>query len=155
MPNVPLDPAAHPAALYRRFLLEAFAGPLDALPRVAAELAADDFVIHQARPGAAPSESVPGPAALEQLVRDGRAPFDDVGISLDVGPVVDGAMVAARWTFRGRYRGGIPGARAAPGTAVAFSGNDIVRVADGRMAEYWVSSDVLALMDALGALGGG
>jgi hypothetical protein len=35
---------------------------------------------------------------------------------------------------------------------VTFGGIDILRVQDGRFAEYWVSSDGLALMGQLGAL---
>ena len=62
-------------------------------------------------------------------------------------------MVAARWSARGIYSGGIPGATAAPGTLVEFGGIDLMRVEDGRFAEYWVSSDGLALMAQLGALG--
>jgi predicted ester cyclase len=36
---------------------------------------------------------------------------------------------------------------------VTFGGIDIMRVADRRLAEYWVSSDGIALMQQLGALG--
>ena len=144
-----------PEAAYRRFLLDAFVAGPERARAVLAEIVAEDFVMHQARPGAEPSEAVRGPEALERLIRDGQAPFSDVSVSLDVGPVVDGDLVAGRWTFRGRYRGGVPGATAAPGTNVAFSGSDIVRVRDGRLAEYWVSSDGLDLMAQLGALGPG
>ena len=53
----------------------------------------------------------------------------------------------------GVYAGGIPGASAPAGTPVSFGGSDILRVADGCFAEYWVSSDGLALMEQLGAVG--
>ena len=58
-----------------------------------------------------------------------------------------------RWTARGRYAGGFPGATAPEGTEVVFGGIDIMRVEDGRLAEYWVSSDGIAFMQQLGALG--
>ena len=88
------------------------------------------------------------------MVREGHAPFD--GLSL-----------RSRWARssratwwppaggRGRYRGGMPGATAAAGTPVAFGGIDLLRARGDRFAEYWVSSDGLALMGQLGALGPG
>jgi hypothetical protein len=60
-------------------------------------------------------------------------------------------MVAARWGSLAAYAGGIPGASAPAGTPVASSSIDIMRVENGRFAEYWVSSDGLAVMAQLGA----
>jgi predicted ester cyclase len=73
-----------------------------------------------------------------------------VTVTLETGPLVDGDHVAARWSFSGRYAGGIPGATAAEGVAVSFTGIDLVRVARERVAEYWVCSDGVALMRQLG-----
>jgi SnoaL-like polyketide cyclase len=82
----------------------------------------------------------------------GRTPFSELTFTVAVGPIVERETVCARWEGRGRYAGGIPGATAEPGTEVAFGGIDILRAApDGRFAEYWVSSDGLALMAQLGA----
>jgi hypothetical protein len=106
--------------LYRRWMLELWNGDL----ALASELVTDDFVIHQARADGAGSEERRGPEALVQMVRDGHAPFDGLTFEIEVGPVVEGDLVAARWADRGRY-----------------------------FAEYWVSSDGLALMERLGALG--
>jgi predicted ester cyclase len=135
--------------LYRRWMLELWNGDL----AVAGELVTDDFVIHQARADGAGSEELRGPAAVVQLVRDGHAPFEDLTFEIEVGPLVEGDLVAARWAGRGRYRGGLPGASAPAGTPVRFGGIDLLRARDGRFAEYWVSSDGLALMAQLGALG--
>jgi predicted ester cyclase len=137
--------------LYRRWMLELWNGDL----AVATELVTDDFVIHQARADGAGSDERRGPEAVVQLVRDGHAPFDGLTFEIEVGPVVEGDLVAARWAGRGRYRGGMPGATAAPGTPVAFGGIDLLRARGDRFAEYWVSSDGLALMGQLGALGPG
>jgi predicted ester cyclase len=90
---------------------------------------------------------------LRQLYREGHAPFDGLTFEIEVGPVVEGDLVAARWAGKGRYKGGMPGATAAAGTPVAFGGIDLLRARDGRFAEYWVSSDGLQLMAQLGALG--
>jgi hypothetical protein len=137
--------------LYRRWMLELWNGDLS----VATELVTGDFVIHQARAGGAGSEERRGPQAVVRLVRDGHAPFDGLTFEIEVGPVVEGDLVAARWAGRGRYRGGMPGATAAAGTPVGFGGIDLLRARGDRFAEYWVSSDGLALMDQLGALGPG
>jgi predicted ester cyclase len=119
---------------------------------VAEQILTPDFVIHQARAAPGGSEDVRGPQAAVELVRMGRAPFSELTIALEVGPIVEGDMVAARWSARVVYASGLPGATAAPGTVVTFGGIDILRVQDGRFAEYWVSSDGLALMGQLGAL---
>ena len=137
--------------LYRRWMLELWNGDL----AVATELVTDDFVIHQARADGAGSDERRGPEAVVQLVRDGHAPFDGLTFEIEVGPVVEGDLVAARWAGRGSYRGGMPGASAAVGTPVAFGGIDLLRARGDRFAEYWVSSDGLALMGQLGALGPG
>jgi hypothetical protein len=138
-------------ALYRRWLLELWHGDL----AVAREIVAPTFVVHQARADAAPSEGVTGPDGLGELVRQGRAPFSALTFAIEVGPLVDGDLVAARWLGRGIYAGGVPGARAPPATPVAFAGIDILRAEGGRFAEYWVSSDGLGLMTQLGVRGGG
>jgi len=137
--------------LYRRWMLELWNGDL----AVATELVTDDFVIHQARADGAGSDERRGPEAVVQLVRDGHAPFDGLTFEIEVGPVVEGDLVAARWAGRGRYRGGMPGATAAAGTPVAFGGIDLLRARADRFAEYWVSSDGLALMGQPGAPGPG
>jgi predicted ester cyclase len=138
----------HIEDLYHRFLKELWHADLDQVQALAAEIVTPDFVVHQARLGE-PSEEVRGPAALARLVLEGRAPFSDVEVTIDVGPVSDGDLVAARWTFRGTYQGGIPGATAPPGTPFRFSGIDLLRAEGDRLAEYWVSSDAVQAMAQL------
>jgi predicted ester cyclase len=149
MTKGPHMPASDLRQLYRRWMLELWNGDLT----VAEQVVTGDFVIHQARADGGASEQVRGPEAVMRMVQEGHAPFDDLVFEIEVGPVVEGDLVAARWAGRGRYKGGIPGATAAPGTPVAFGGIDLLRARDGRFAEYWVSSDGLALMAQLGALG--
>ncbi len=130
--------------LYRRWLLELWNGALE----VAGEIVAPGFVGHW------PDLDVLGPAGVAEAVGQGRTPFQDISISLDVGPIADGDKVAAQWTFRGAYQGGLPGATVPAGTRVAFSGIDILRIdpASRKIVEYWVVSDALKLMAQLGAL---
>jgi hypothetical protein len=119
------------ADLYGRWLLEMWNGDFG----LAHDLVTPDFVGHW------PGMEVRGPEALIETLRQGHAPFDDVTVTLDVGPIADGDTVAARWTFSGSYKGDLPGASAPAGTRVSFSGHDILRAVDGRFAEYWVISD--------------
>lgn len=132
------------ATLYRRWLGEVWQGDLKVLP----ELCAPDLVGHW------PGRDHRGADRVAEQIGRTFALFEDVTTTLDVGPIVDGDLVAAHWTFTGRYRGGIPGATAAPGTEVSFTGTDILRVENGRFAEYWVVSDALGLMTRLGAVPG-
>lgn len=132
-------------ALYERMLLGLWHAEDDTLDERAASVAHDELVIHQN------GERRHGAGALAGLVRAGRAPFTDVAVRIDTGPVIDCNLVAAQWRFSGAYAGGIPGATAEEGTTVDFTGIDLVRVDDGRVAEYWVCSDGAALMAQLGA----
>lgn len=136
-----------PGALYRRFLLDLWHADPARLPDLATELVTPDFVIRR-RGGAS---ELSGPPAAADLISQSHALFDDIRVTLDIGPLVTGEYVAGRWTFHGAYRGGIPGATAPAGTSVAFSGHDIVRVAGKLVAEYWVTSEADHLMEQLGA----
>ncbi|MEV5328357.1 ester cyclase [Nonomuraea sp. N2-4H] len=129
-----------PADLYRRWLFELWNGDFS----LTGELVTPDFVGHW------PGMDVSGPEGLAEALRQAHEPFAGVHLTLDVGPIVDGDLVAARWTFAGIYRGGLPGATAPEGTGVAFSGHDILRAREGRFAEYWVISDLQTFSRQLG-----
>ncbi|NRQ31030.1 SnoaL-like domain-containing protein [Nonomuraea sp. NN258] len=128
------------AELYERWLLRMWNGDF----ALAHELVTPDFTGHW------PGMDVSGPDGLTEALRQGHEPFENVTVTLDVGPVVDGDLVAARWTFSGDYLGTIPGATARKGTRVAFSGHDLLRVSEGRFAEYWVISDAQTFSRQLG-----
>ncbi|WP_067464825.1 ester cyclase [Actinomadura macra] len=136
--NTPTDALQE---LYRRWLFEVWTGAFD----VAEEILTADFTGHW------PGLRVNGPGQAADQVRRSHEYFTAVRTTLDVGPVISDGMIAAGWSFHGTYRGGIPGATAAPGTPIAFAGHDIFRARDGRLAEYWVVSDTLGMMTALGA----
>ncbi len=125
-------------AMYRRWI-EMWNGEIG----LADELMAPDCPIHQ------PPNEFRGADGLRQMVEMGRAPFDDPVFAVEVEPIVEGNRLAARWTMTGRYRGGIPGATVPAGTEITFGGIDIWRVEDGRIVEYWISSDGLHLMAQL------
>lgn len=142
-------PSSEITRLYGRWL-DLWNGDLAA----ADEIVAADCVVHQAPFGAGEPQVFRGSEGLVQMVTMGRQPFDDFVIEAEVGPIAEGHLVAARWTGRGRYRGGLPGASAEPGTPVTYGGMDLFRLEHGKIAEYWVSADVYALMAQLGAVGG-
>ena len=73
---------------------------------------------------------------------DLRAHIDDV--------VAAGDQVALRLTFRGTHRGeflGIP----ATGRAIEYVSHEFYRIADGRIAEEWICSDMATLHGQLTA----
>jgi len=102
--------------LYRRWIDELWSGR-----PVAAELVAEDFVGHW------PDREIRGPAELQAVIDETHRMLDGLTFTIEVGPLVDGDLVAGRWTGQGRTAEGV----------ATFSGNDILRVADGRFAEYW------------------
>ncbi|WP_414936721.1 ester cyclase [Amycolatopsis sp. cmx-11-51] len=112
------------------------------------------FVVHQARPDGTDSEATTGPARLLPEIEQTRAAFDDIDISVDLGPLVDGDLVSARWTMRATYAGGLSGATAPVGTEIAFSGHDILRASGGKFVEYWTCTDILDGLTQLGAIAG-
>jgi len=111
---------------------------------LADELVAPGCPIHQ------PPNDMRGPEGVRQMVEMGRAPFEEITFRIEGEPIIEDNRLAARWTSEGIYRGGIPGATVAPGTRITFGGIDIWRVEDGKIAEYWVSSEGLHLMAQLG-----
>jgi predicted ester cyclase len=70
--------------------------------------------------------------------------YDEV---LTGGNLLEAAHVTLTGTHQGDFAG-IP----ATGKSVEFSGIDIVRVQDGKVAEHWGSTDTLSLMQQIGAV---
>ena len=116
-------------------------------------LIAPVFRLHAALLGGASTDDVADPGALVAWIDGMHRALDDLTFEIEVGPLVDGDRLALRWRAHGRYAGGFPGATAAPGTPIAFTGIDLLRVEDGRIAEYWINSDVHVLLDQLAVRG--
>lgn len=108
-----------PKDLYARWIDELWSGK-----PVAAELVTDDFVGHW------PQRVVRGPAELQAVVGETHQMLDDLKFVIDVEPFVEGDMLAARWIGTGATEDG----------PKRFTGNDILRIADGRFAEYWTGT---------------
>jgi predicted ester cyclase len=120
---------------------------------LAEEIIHPDFNLHRI-----PSPRIPyrlaGREGLLAWINQTRSLLSDLRFGVEVTPIVDGEAVAGRWVAEGTYQGGIPGATAPVGTKVRFHGNDIWRAEGGLIREYWLSDDLLDLMQQLGVVGG-
>jgi predicted ester cyclase len=65
--------------------------------------------------------------------------------------IIEGDAVAARTTFRGTQTGEFQGI-AATGRQVTLPVMLFYRLREGKIAEFWMSADVMSLMQQLGAL---
>ncbi len=109
------------------------------------ELHSADFVDRASAGRAADREGFKqGIISLYQAFPDFRAQVEDL--------VVDEArqMVAVRWTALGTHQGKYMGAQPT-GRQIRFQGIEIIRVADGKIAERWGEWDGIALMEQLKA----
>lgn len=102
--------------LYQRWIGELWSGR-----RIAEELVSSDFVGHL------PNREIRGPAGLQAEVDRTHLTLRELAFVVDIGPIVDGDMVAARWIATGAGRNG----------PVRYTGNDLLRIANGRVVEYW------------------
>lgn len=127
--------------LMRRFYEELWSrGNLEAIP----ELVAENFVDHQA-----PVGQTSGRELLAGLVVMWRTGFPDMRETVE-DLISEGDKVVGRFLMRGTHRGEFMGV-APTGRSVTMSGIDIVRVADGKISEFWYAEQTLELMQQLGA----
>ena len=115
-------------------------------PNVSDEVFHDDYVRHDLRAGAAE----PGPAGQTKIALDFRRAFPNVDWHVDL-IVGDGDFVVGRWTATGDHTGPW-GAIQSTGKSIAFSGVNIFRFEDGKVAESWTQWDTLRFMRNIGAM---
>ena len=111
----------------------------------AREVFHDDYVRHDLRP----TPALPGGAGQARIAADFRAAFPDLRMRVEL-ILAEGELVAARWTATG-YHSGRWAAVEPTGKTVEFSGVNIFRFRDGKVAEIWNHRDDLGLMTQLGA----
>lgn len=113
------------------------------------KIIATGFRMHAAMLDGGDGSSVNSPQALVDWISRSRTAIPDLRFTIEVGPLIDGDHLGLRWHAQGHYAGGMPGATAPAGTAVDFTGTDLLRTEDGRLAEYWLNSDTLLLVTQL------
>lgn len=114
-----MNDASSAETLFSRWIHEVWSGD-----PVAADLVADEFVGHW------PGRDVHGPAELEAIIAETHSAISELTLEIVLGPIVDGDLMAGRWIGSGRHSSG----------EVRFAGNDILRLADGRIVEYWTGT---------------
>lgn len=112
---------------------------------IAAEIVHPDCVIHARIPFR--TDFVRGPEALGQLVLFYRLAFSEVKVTAEQ-IIAEGDAVVVRWSAVGRNTGDLLGLPPT-GRVATTSGVDVLRIADGRIVEGWVSWDTLSLLEDL------
>ena len=131
-------------ALTQRFIEEVFnQGNLATLE----ELVDDGFVEHEEFPGTSADK-----AGLATFVTTLRDAFPDIRFEI-LAMAADGDEVWIHHVSRGTHKGewmGMP----ATGKSIEVAAIDRVRVRDGRMTEHWGVTDIMTMMQQLGAVPG-
>ena len=86
------------------------------------------------------------------LILQTRASLPDMHMTIE-DEIAEGDRVVIRVTTRGTHRGELLGVPPT-GRPVTLRGTGIIRVVDGRMVERWNESDLLGVLEQLGALPG-
>jgi steroid delta-isomerase-like uncharacterized protein len=135
-------PPSENKALVRRFYDEAWdQGKLDVIDDVFAE----NYVRHDLRS----TEALAGPEGMKGITTDFRAAFPDLRFEVEI-MVAEDEFVTARWTASGTHLGAW-GVVEPTGRTATFSGVNIFRFQDGKVAEIWNHRDDLGLMELVGA----
>lgn len=156
-PTTPLSgalPAEHASRAQQQRLVQDWVQLWNGDLPTAQRMIAPGVRVHAALLDGGDGSAVEGPEGMVGLVQQVRAAFPDLRFAIEVGPIIDGDHVSLRWVATGTYGGGFPGAAAAPGTPVTFTGNDTLRVERGQVAEYWLNADTLLLVTLLGVTAG-
>jgi steroid delta-isomerase-like uncharacterized protein len=110
------------------------------------DLVGAEYVIHDREI----AEELGGPELYKALVRMTREIFPDMAFSLEDVIAVDDRVVV-RWTMRGTHEGGMMGVEPT-GREVSLSAIEINRFEEGKLVETWIQSDMLGLLEQLGAM---
>jgi predicted ester cyclase len=100
-----------------------------------------------------PADGPTGPAAFRAYYSAIRAAVADARYEVD-DLIAEGDRVVVRWRLRGTHAGVFRGI-APTGRPITLNGIAIYRVADGRLVERWVVSDLYGALESSGALPAG
>ena len=112
---------------------------------LADDLVARDCLFHAQIPF--PIDFARGPDAVRNLVFFYHLAFSEIRVTAHQ-IVIEDDMVVVRWTARGRHTGHLLGLPPT-GRETVTTGIDMLRIADGKIAEGWVSWDTLGLVEQL------
>ena len=110
----------------------------------AKEVFSENYVRHDVRPG----NPAAGPLGQMQIAGDFRSAFPDLQIHIDL-VFGDEEYIAARWTITGTHTGQWGNIQPTNKKA-SFSGVNLFRFENGKVAEIWNHRDDLGLMQQLG-----
>jgi steroid delta-isomerase-like uncharacterized protein len=126
-------------AVSRRLFEAMTRGDLDAVD----DLFTPDATVHD------PGRELRGVAPIKAGLASLRAGFPDIAYTVE-SQIAEGDLVANRFRGEGTHTGDFRGVPAS-GRRFSYTGILIHRFEGGRIAEFWGQSDVLGLMQQLGA----
>ncbi|MGI5500391.1 ester cyclase [Lentzea sp. CA-135723] len=100
------------------------------------DIVAEQIVWHVAPLTGGPQQDHSGKANLVEWVRSSHENTPGLKFTIDVGPIEQAPFTVVRWF--------------AEAGEFSFYGTDILRVEDGRIAEYWLNADSLWAAQQLG-----
>jgi predicted ester cyclase len=110
------------------------------------EILSPDFIDHIPNP--LPGQPYSGVRAMQWFIDTARTAIPDLQVTIE-DIMAAGDKVVVRVTWRGTQRGPLLGADPT-GEKVKFTGIDIIRIDEGKIAEHWGEVDVLAVISQLG-----
>jgi steroid delta-isomerase-like uncharacterized protein len=122
-------------------------GPLDSVLEAHDEIYGSDWVGHF--PGMPPLDA----QGHRYYAMAMQTAFPDLERTIEDLFAAEGDKVVLRWTARGTHEGDFNGLPPTGVTATS-SGITIFRVEDGRIVEEWAESDMLGLLQQVGAIPG-
>jgi len=115
---------------------------------VAEEIFAANHIFHDPHaPGGGWPTGPEGPKMIATLFGGG---FGDWKITLD-DQIAEGGRIATRWTASATHTGPLMG-MPATGKSVQVTGVNVMRFAEGKIAESWSNFDMLTLLRQVGAI---
>lgn len=106
------------------------------------DLVADAVVVHAVLVGQSTERPLVGRESLRSWMATAQAMLPAVRFSIEVGPLVDKALIAVRWRGEGPHGQ----------SYVSFTGMDLLRIAEGRIAELWTNADTMLMLQQIGLL---
>jgi len=109
------------------------------------ELVAPDFIENEVMPGASS-----GREGFKQTNLMLRSAFPDLKVTIN-DMLAEGDKVALSVTFSGTHKGDLMG-MAPTDKRISMNAHDILRIENGKLQEHWGVTDMMGMMQQLGAI---